>query len=160
MDEQSVSFFENHLSDICNTSDLNFTSTNLLVTLETLFKMMENGQYSVHKLKLIFLHLMKINNEKITESESSNQSELICEGNDELIIDMINKYWSKALGQWLPSAHYEKVCKYLSDFLLQKALVSNGYKTKDYCISKVLCYASGDSKTIKLIATWILDLEY
>jgi hypothetical protein len=73
---------------------------------------------------------------------------------------MINKYWSKALGQWLPSIHYDKVCKYLSDFLLQKALVSTGFKTKDYCISKLLCYASGDSKTIKLIATWIMDLDY
>ena len=43
MDEHSVSFFEKHLSDLCNAPHLNFTYTNLLVTIETLFKMMENG---------------------------------------------------------------------------------------------------------------------
>lgn len=126
MDEHSVFFFEKYLSDLCNSQDITFSNTNLLVTLETLFKMMENGQYSINKLKLIFLHLIKIKVREqpkvykdLEDGEMTNEEDQTeSYGNDELILDMINKFWSKALGQWLPIVHYEKVCKYIADLLL------------------------------------------
>ena len=61
---------------------------------------------------------------------------------------------------WLPAVHWDRVSKYFCDFLLQKAYVSNDLKTKDSCISKLLPYASGDIRTIKLIVAWIMDLDF
>jgi len=58
MDESSVFFFENHLSHVYTSTNDRFTKTHFLVVLDTLFKMMENGLYSVDKLPLIFLHLL------------------------------------------------------------------------------------------------------
>ena len=96
MDDHSVFFFEKYLGELPKL----FTATKLLVTLDILFKMMENGLYSVRKLKLILLHVLQI------------------KANDELILDMINKTWSKAVTSWLPICHYEVVCKWLSNFFL------------------------------------------
>jgi hypothetical protein len=59
MDDSTVFFFEKYLSDIFN--DCNeFTKTHLLVVLDTLFKMMENGLYSVRKIKTIMAHYGQI----------------------------------------------------------------------------------------------------
>ena len=49
--------------------------THLLVVLDTMFKMMQEGLYSVSRLKVILLHLMQIKE------------------NDEMILDLINKFW-------------------------------------------------------------------
>jgi len=59
LDDSTVFFFEKYLSDIFN--DCNeFTKTHLLVVLDTLFKMMENGLYSVRKIKTIMAHYGQI----------------------------------------------------------------------------------------------------
>jgi hypothetical protein len=67
-----------------------------MVTLDILFKMMENGLYSIKKLQLVLLHVL--------QSRKPGQP-------DELILDMINKYWCKAVGSWVPISHYEIVTK-------------------------------------------------
>jgi hypothetical protein len=89
MDDHSVFFFEKYLGDLPES----FNATKLLVTLETLFKMMENGLYSIKKLQLILLHVLSVKKQ------------------DELILDMINKYWNKALCSWVPISQYETVTK-------------------------------------------------
>ena len=83
---------------------MEFSATKLLVTLDILFKMMENGLYSIKKLQLVLLHVLSI---KVQ---------------DELILDMINKYWSKAICSWVPVTQYGAICKWMSNFFLQKAL--------------------------------------
>ena len=60
MDDISVFFFEKWLSSLFNLPNGEFTKTHFLVVLDTLFKMMENGLYSVDKLRLILLHLSSI----------------------------------------------------------------------------------------------------
>ena len=55
-------FIEKYLSDIYNkkseNSEQEFTKTHLQVVLDTIFKMMANGLYSVSKLNLILLHIL------------------------------------------------------------------------------------------------------
>jgi len=77
MDDNSVFFFEKHISDVYNNSD-SFTKMHLLVVLNIFFKMMEDGLYSVSKLKVILLHMMQI--------KSDDNSE-------EVIIDSLTKFW-------------------------------------------------------------------
>lgn len=67
-DDQTVYFLEKYLSDIHNDSNVGqsddqasakkFTRTHLLVAIDTLFKMMENGLYPLSKLQVILLHLL------------------------------------------------------------------------------------------------------
>lgn len=67
LDDQTVNFLERYLSDIHNyfnalqvspATDQVFTRTHLLVTIDNLFKMMENGLYPLTKLQVILLHLL------------------------------------------------------------------------------------------------------
>ena len=62
MDDHSMYFIEKFLSDIynkkCSDGQQEFTKTHLQVVLDTIFKMMENGLYSVSKLSLILLHIL------------------------------------------------------------------------------------------------------
>lgn len=80
MDDPSVFFFEKYLGEL----PAEFGAMKQLVTLDILFKMMENGLYSIKKLQLVLLHVLGI------------------QSKDELILDMINKFWSKALVTWVP----------------------------------------------------------
>ena len=74
LDDSSCFFFEKHLGTLCQQCT-EFTMTHLLVVLDTMFKMMQEGLYSVSRLKVILLHLTQI-------KES-----------DEMILDLINKFW-------------------------------------------------------------------
>ena len=96
MDDPSVFFFEKYLGELPE----EFGAMKQLVTLDILFKMMENGLYSIKKLQLVLLHVLGIKSQ------------------DELILDMINKYWSKALVSWVPISEYTEICKWISNFFL------------------------------------------
>ena len=91
--------------------------------------MMEDGLYQVSKLKVILLHLMQIQ----TKSENDN---------DEVVLECLVRFWQKAIGSWLPSIHCEKVCKSISDFLINKAFVSFDSKVKDLCITKLAIFVN------------------
>ena len=73
---------------------------------------------------------------------------------------MINKFWSKAVVSWVPISQYTEICKWISNFFLQKALETDEHKIKDYCISKLLAYSSNHPQNIRLIASWILDFDF
>ena len=143
LDESSVFFFERNLSSVFNYGK-QFSMTNLVVVLDTLFKMMEDGLYQVAKLKVILLHLLQISQEEDTE---------------EVILELLIKFWSRALGSWLPIAHYTAVCKWIANFLISKAFMSHDYKQKDYCITKLSTFVC-DSQNVKLISKWILDYDF
>jgi hypothetical protein len=98
-----------------------FSKTILLVVLETLFRMMENGLYSISRLRVLLLHLLQVNN---------GQSE-------EVVLESLTRFWTRALISWLPNSQYLVVCKIISDFLINKAYVSADYRVKDLCITKL-----------------------
>jgi len=109
MDDTTVFFFEKYLSDILNGCS-KFTKTHLLVVLDTIFKMMENGLYSVRKIKTIMAHYGQIKSGGF-DDDSKNQGE-------EVIMEHFVKFWQRSLNSWLPIALNLDVCKWISDFLL------------------------------------------
>lgn len=143
LDESSVFFFERNLSSVFNYCP-QFSMTNLVVVLDTLFKMMEDGLYQVAKLKVILLHLLQISQEEDTE---------------EVILELLIKFWSRALTSWLPIAHFNAVSKWISNFLISKAFMSHDYKQKDYCITKLATFVC-DSQNVRLISKWILEFDF
>lgn len=137
MDEYSVFFFEKHLSSIYNECEW-FTKTHLLVVVDQFFKMMEDGLCSLSKLKVILLHLLQIN-----------------DGNEEVVLESVCKFWLISLAKWLPVHQHLKVCKTISDFLINKAFVSLNPTIKDFCITKLANFVK-DLQNVKLVAFWIL----
>ena len=101
----------------------------LLVVLQSFFMMMEDGLYQVSKLKVILLHLMQINS--LDEDD-----------NEEVVLECLIRFWQKAMGSWLPQQHCAKVCKQISDFLINKAFVSMDPKIKDFCITKLAIFVN------------------
>jgi hypothetical protein len=161
LDDRSMYFFEKYLSEVYNysmtikhTSNSNktlFTKTNMLVVIDQIFKMMENGLYSVNKLHIILQHLLKIREKSLLFSGTDSNN-----STDELILETVSKFWQNAVRTWLPIQHYESVCSQLSDFFLKKAAQTKNDKLKDFCLTKLTNFAC-DERTIKLVIKWILD---
>lgn len=55
----------------------------------------------------------------------------------------------------MPQAHYASVCRWLSRFLLKKAVLTHSALTKDFCIIKLSDFAF-DKLTVNLFADSIL----
>lgn len=119
----------------------------MLVVMESLFKMMENGLYPVSKLQVILLHLLHI------RSFEGNQS------NEELVIDNLCKYWSRAIVSWLPQQFVVSVCKMLTMFLLKKTVMTEDANLKELCITKMVQYCF-DARNERLVADWILRFNF
>ena len=136
-DDRSVYFLERYLSKLLRHPE--FTATDSLVAVETLQSMIESGLYPISKLQVILLHLL---------SAKDLQSE-------QLLIDQLCKFWHKALHTWVPQGNYASVCRWLSRFLLKKAVLTHSALTKDFCIIKLNDFAH-DEMTVKLFADCIL----
>lgn len=78
--------------------------------------------------------------------------DLACE---QLLIDQICKFWHKALHSWVPQTYYAAVSRWLSRFLLKKAVLTHSTLTKDFCILKLNDFAH-DAMTVRLFADCFL----
>ena len=127
MDDHSMYFIEKYLSDIYNKKSddgqQEFTKTHLQVVLDTIFKMMENGLYSVSKLNLLLLHILQIKKGGVHQEEEQSELEnspitvesLLGaasnkEENEEIILDQLVKFWSRAVTSWLPIQNFLDIC--------------------------------------------------
>jgi len=89
----------------------------LLVTIDTLFKMMEDGLYPLSKLQVILLHLLQIKSDAGEEEAEDQDADDDTQddpyhidetaqtknSNEELVLDSLIRFWNKALASWVPS---------------------------------------------------------
>lgn len=76
-----------------------------------------------------------------------------------MVIDFLLKFWSKALSSWVPSKHYYEVSKWITNFLLQKTLLTKDKRLQDYCITKMADFLV-DPLIEKLVVCWILHFDF
>lgn len=82
LDDSTVFFIEKHLSDAFTAGHI--TNMQLMVILQSCFRMMQNGLLPLAKLRIVFLHLLQVD----------------C---IEALLSDVIKFWENALKTWVPS---------------------------------------------------------
>mmetsp|Transcript_11986 Transcript_11986/g.20237 ORF Transcript_11986/g.20237 Transcript_11986/m.20237 type:complete len:190 (+) Transcript_11986:918-1487(+) len=163
MDPGSVDFFLQNLWKLTvreNYLELQgekapFSKTNVLVVLSQLLQMIKDGHLSLSSLRPILKNLLLV---EVQESREEGAILDDRQDNEEVVVDSVIKFWQNAKSQWLPSSLMIEVDRLISDFLLQKCLLTSDSRMTDYCLTKLNAFLQ-DERNVRLVASWYTNFD-